>query len=119
MATAAKPDRLARADAKASSPFRTYRLAFVEDRFGAQKYLDFEAAHAGTALEIAAKEARGRIADLYEDGRYLCSLERSDPAGGGLWVVSFGSLAGSFVAGGDPAAADDQDRDRDPVPGVA
>lgn len=71
---------------------RTYRLVFVEDRFGPQKWLEFEAEHPGHALDIGKSEARGRIAELHEDGAFLCSLERSDPANGGLWVVGFDQL---------------------------
>lgn len=73
---------------------RTYRLVYEDDRHGATKWLEFEARDAGGALSIAKGEARGRWAQLFEDGRYLCRLENADPDGANIWLVSRSALPG-------------------------
>lgn len=72
---------------KNGGALRTYRLVYDDDRHGAAKWIEFEARDAGGALSIAKGEARGRWAQLFEGGRYLCRLENADPDGANIWLV--------------------------------
>lgn len=67
---------------------RTYRLVYEDDRHGVAKWIEFEARNAAGALSIAQGEARGRWAQLFEDGRFLCRLENADPHGANIWLVA-------------------------------
>lgn len=53
---------------------QTYRLVYDDDRFGAAKWVEFEARNVNGALKVAAGEARTRWAQLLEEGRFLCRL---------------------------------------------
>jgi hypothetical protein len=59
---------------------RTYTLRYDDDAVGIGKRVEFEAANAAYALEIARGEADGRRALLLENGRPLCRLEKAVPA---------------------------------------
>lgn len=56
---------------------KRYRITFLEDGRGSQKDVDFEAQDAATALVIAHKEASNRSAELWCDGRKLCTIKRA------------------------------------------
>ena len=78
----------------------TFRLVYEEDRHGVPKWIEFEAPNASGALKFAKGEAQGRWAQLFEEGRFLCRLERIDPDGANIWMVGplppegLGELAG-------------------------
>jgi len=60
-----------------STSIKTYRMKFMEDGRGPQKDVEFEAQDAATALAIAHKEASNRSAELWCDGRKLCTIKRT------------------------------------------
>lgn len=64
-----------------------YRLKFGDDGFGAAKEIEFEAHDAYKALVIAHGEAQNRTAELWRDGRKLCTIQRS---GSGVWRIGPG-----------------------------
>jgi hypothetical protein len=68
-----------------AAKFRTFRLKFAADRRGPQKEVEFAAWDAATALLIAQKEASHRPAELWCDGRRLCTIMRTDY---GIWEIS-------------------------------
>jgi hypothetical protein len=67
---------------------RTYTLRYDDDEHGIGKRVEFEAANAAYALEIARGEADGRWALLLEDGRPLCRLEKATPGDATFWIVA-------------------------------
>jgi hypothetical protein len=84
---------------------RSYRLVYEDDRHGAAKWIEFEARDAGGALSIAKGEARGRWAQLFENGRYLCRLENADPDGANIWLVARSAVPEEWPAIATAAAA--------------
>jgi hypothetical protein len=62
----------------------TYRLKFQDEGERPAKDLEFEAGDAGEALIIAHSEARSRSAELWRDGKKLCTISRKS---GGLWEI--------------------------------
>jgi hypothetical protein len=67
---------------------RTYTLRYDDDAVGIGKRVEFEAANAAYALEIARGEADGRRALLLEYGRPLCRLEKAVPGDASFWIVA-------------------------------
>jgi hypothetical protein len=72
----------------APGPRRTYTLRYDDDALGIGKRVEFEAANAAYALEIARGEADGRRALLLENGRPLCRLEKAAPGDATFWIVA-------------------------------
>jgi hypothetical protein len=62
----------------------TFRLKFAADRRAPQKEVEFAAWDAATALLIAQREASHRPAELWCDGRRLCTILRTDY---GIWEI--------------------------------
>jgi hypothetical protein len=67
-----------------AAPLHTYRLKFSDDGRGLQKDVEFEAEDAAEALMIAHKEASNRWAELWRDGRKLCTIQRTEQ---GVWEL--------------------------------
>lgn len=65
-------------------PVSRYRLKFDQEGDRLVKDVEFEAADAFEALTIAHQEARRHSAELWRDGRKLCSITRQT---GELWEV--------------------------------
>lgn len=55
-----------------------YKLKFFEEADHPAKDIEFEADDAYDALIIAHSEARRRSAELWSDGKMLCSITRKD-----------------------------------------
>jgi hypothetical protein len=64
---------------------RTYRLKFSDDGKGLAKEVEFDAFDAGRALLLAHEQACARWAELWCDGKKLCSLRCSSS---GTWEIS-------------------------------
>ncbi len=62
----------------------SYSLQFEDDGVGLARRVEFEAASAGAALEIAEEQCNGRWAVLLCDGAALCRVGRS----AGAWMIS-------------------------------
>lgn len=62
----------------------TYQLKFQDDDTGSAKTLEFRASDASEALIIAAQEAAGRSAELWQSGKRLCRISRDD---NDVWLV--------------------------------
>jgi hypothetical protein len=62
----------------------SYSLQFEDDGVGLARRVEFEAASAGVALEIAEEQCNGRWAVLLCDGAALCRVGRS----AGAWMIS-------------------------------
>lgn len=63
----------------------TYRLVFLGDGSGIGNHVEFQAADAAKALIVAQHEATRRSAELWCDGRKLCTIERR---GEGFWRIA-------------------------------
>jgi len=64
-----------------------YRLKFAEDGIGCEKAVEFHAEDASAALLISQNESPNRTAELWCDGKLLCTIRRD----GGLadfWHVN-------------------------------
>lgn len=72
-----------------ASPIHTYRLKFSDDGRGVPKDVEFEAPDAAMALLIAQREASNRSAELWCDGRRLCTIRRSNL---GVWEIGSRAL---------------------------
>lgn len=57
--------------------WQTYRLKFLGNKPELQKEIEFEAEDAAGALMIAHREAAEQTAELWCDGRKLCTVRRS------------------------------------------
>jgi hypothetical protein len=66
---------------------QTYVLKFAADGRGEPQRVVFEAETAAKALEIARCEAPGRAAELWEDGRKLCTIRRDPIGDADVWQV--------------------------------
>jgi hypothetical protein len=67
------------------APIKTsYSLHFDEDGAGLPKRIEFEAASASVALEIAERECDGRWALLICDGRPVCRVGHN----AGTWTIA-------------------------------
>lgn len=62
----------------------SYSLQFDDDGVGLPKRIEFEAASAGVALEIAERECNGRWALLVRDGRPVCRVGHN----AGTWTIA-------------------------------
>lgn len=62
----------------------SYSLQFDDDGIGLPRRVEFEAASAFAALEIAEEQCNGRWALLLCDGAELCRVGRS----GGTWMIA-------------------------------
>jgi len=69
---------------RSSLPLGTYRLKFKADGRGLQRDIEFEAPDASMALAIAHREAADRWAELWRDGRKLCTIRRT---GHDVWEI--------------------------------
>ena len=67
-----------------SLPLGTYRLKYKDDGRGLQRDIEFEAYDASMALAIAHREAEDRWAELWRDGRKLCTIRRT---GHDVWEI--------------------------------
>ena len=76
-----------RPSAEYRSAAELYRLKFGDDGYGVAKEIEFEAYDAYKALTIAHGEAQGRTAELWRDGRKLCTIQRT---GAGAWRIGPG-----------------------------
>lgn len=65
-----------------------YMLSYAEDRFGSKADFEFDAPTASAALTVAHRQRAGRWADLFEDGRHLCTLERQGVGLGDIWKLA-------------------------------
>ncbi len=68
----------------------TYRLKFFEEGDRPAKDIEFEAADAYQALVIARHEARRGVAELWRDGRRICTLCRLP---GDCWEIGYDDAA--------------------------
>jgi hypothetical protein len=75
-----------------------YRLKFGDDGYGVAKEIEFEAYDAHKALVIAHGEAQGRTAELWREGRKLCTIQRT---GAGSWRIGPGEGATPPAPGAD------------------
>lgn len=68
----------------------SYSLRFSNDGGGEPLCYDFDAEDAGLALAIAQKEAAERAAQLWSEGRMLCTIRRrgENPS---IWLIGPGS----------------------------
>ena len=64
----------------------TYSLRFSEDGVGLAKRVEFKAADASMALQVAHKEAAGRAAELWHGPQKLCTLRRTGLRGE-IWQI--------------------------------
>lgn len=62
----------------------SYSLQFDDDGIGLPKRIEFEAATASAALEIAGPECDGRWALLARDGKALCRVGHA----AGTWLIA-------------------------------
>lgn len=67
----------------------TYRLKFSDSMNRRIPDIEFEAEDAFGALTMAHEKARNASAELWQDGRKVCSIRR---VGGELWEVGPGEL---------------------------
>ncbi|KGB53803.1 hypothetical protein OVY29_03400 [Sphingopyxis sp. SE2] len=67
-----------------ASPRTSYSLQFEDDGVGLAKRMEFEAASASVALEIAERECDGRWALLACDGQPVCRVGHN----GGTWTIA-------------------------------
>lgn len=63
----------------------TYRLKFPDEDGRPAKDIEFEAGNPSEALAIARGEARSRFAEMWCDGRKLCTIRRN---AAGYWEVN-------------------------------
>jgi hypothetical protein len=75
---------LERASSSASK-VHTYRLKFFDNARGLAKDIEFDAHDAAQALIIAHQEARNSSAELWCDGRKVCTIRRIEA---GAWKIS-------------------------------
>jgi hypothetical protein len=61
-----------------------YTLRFLDDGAGVEKRIEFDAADAGSALEVAGGEAPNRNAELWEGTKRLCTIRRTEAA---VWRI--------------------------------
>jgi hypothetical protein len=67
-----------------TAPVRhTYRLKFPEEGLRSAKEIEFDAPDAAEALVIAHSEARRSSAELWRDGKKLCTIRRD----GEVWQI--------------------------------
>ena len=64
----------------------TFNLVYSDDALGCARRIEFEAIDADGALRIAQCQAPGRLAELWEGDRKLCTLRRVGPDGA-IWEV--------------------------------
>ncbi len=57
-------------------PMAQYSLTYGDDGIGQPKQIDFLADDPSRALHLAHREANGRPAELWRDGRPLCTIKR-------------------------------------------
>lgn len=57
-----------------------YTLKFLDDGVGVEKRIEFDAADAGRALDVAKCEAPNRNAELWEGTKRLCTIRRAEAA---------------------------------------
>lgn len=76
----------------------TYALHFVDDEHGLAKRIEFNAASPGEALVVAKHEAANRRAELWHEGRKLCTLRRFSEE---FWQL----LPDTLIVGGREDAA--------------
>ena len=69
----------------ASAGSHTYRLKFPDEDGRPAKDIEFHASDSSEALAIAQREARSRFAEMWCDGRKLCTIRRN---AAGYWEVS-------------------------------
>ncbi len=63
---------------RSTSQIRAYCIKLTEDGHHAEKKLEFEAHDAAKAICLVHNEAPNRIAELWCDGRKICSMMRSE-----------------------------------------
>lgn len=76
-----------REPANRKTPWSTYRLKFGGDPAGRAKEIEFKGEDASRALLIAHDEVKGRYAELWCDGRFLCRIKRTH---GEMWEIQPG-----------------------------
>lgn len=72
---------------RSNSRMTTFTLCYVQDGFGLEKRVEFDAASPAQALLIAQGEAEGRWAELSADGKSICRLGRAGAGAGDYWVI--------------------------------
>ena len=71
-----------------SEQAHTYRLKFRDEGERPAKDIEFQASDAHEALIIAHQEARRRPAELWRDGRKLCTIRRREGSSdGSFWEI--------------------------------
>jgi hypothetical protein len=78
------PSRHSTSQMNSSHTLHTYRLKFMDDSRGLAKDIEFEASDAAHALIIAHKEASNRSAELWRDGKKVCTIRR---IGEDIWEI--------------------------------
>lgn len=63
-----------------------YCLVLDADKVGEPRIFEFEAAGAQSALIAAARHCRGRKAEVFENGRSLCSITHD--TADGFWIIA-------------------------------
>lgn len=65
---------------------KTFRLRFADDGHGVDKTIEFDAEDTSAALVVLQCEAKGRWAELWEEGGRICRLRREGPDDG-FWSI--------------------------------
>lgn len=63
-----------------------YCLVVVDDSIGEARIFEFEAPSAQSVIIMAGRHCRGRKAEVFENGRSLCSIT-NDPTDG-FWLIA-------------------------------
>jgi hypothetical protein len=71
-----------------SKAMHIYCLKFRDDGRGFDKLIEFEAQDPSGALSVAGRENMYRSAELWQDGRRICTLQRIGPDGS-FWQIAW------------------------------